>query len=1223
MQSNQKVAVCVVLALVLGVSGRLTAQVASSAQRSAAAPNRITANIDEHRLIQLRGNVHPLARAEFDRGLVSASLPLERVVLTLQRSPEQESALTAFMAQQYNPKSPNFHHWLTPEEFGTSYGPSDADIQIVTGWLQKHGFRIDNVSRGRVTIEFSGTAGQVDEAFHTEIHRYLVHGESHIANSSDPQIPAAIAPVVEGIASLHNFFPQPQMVKGGLVRRDAKTGKITPVKRTLDNATSQYTYMNESTGATHEDITPYDFAAIYNVLPLWQSGINGAGQTIAISALSDITLSDVATFQQTFGLPNHPPTVIHNGTDPGIDKSGGQGENTLDVEWSGAVAPGATIVMVVSQSTGTTYGGQLSDSYIVDNGTAPIMSASYGGCELHLGTSGNATYNMIWQQGATEGISIFESAGDQGSSGCEDSDANAPNFATTGLQVNGMASSPYVTAVGGTDFVWQTSPVSTYWNPTNNSSTGATAIGYIPEVPWNSTCTSSYVVTISGDASAEALCNDVYDGQYTNYPDLLRISAGSGGVSACTTPSGTTPSTCSGGYPKPSWQVGVGVPADGKRDLPDVSLFASAGLPDALDGSAYLICESGNGACDYADPSQIIYQEIGGTSASSPAMAGIMALVLQKVNGVPQGLANPVLYALAAQENLGNCNSNTVGNGSSCVFYDTTSGTIAQVCEPGTLNCVTNNSGDVFGVLSGYSTGTGYDQATGLGSVNAANLVNSWSAGAALQAITFSPSSLIFTSTAVGTASAGQTVNIENSGSDARSISITDIQISGADYTSYNATSTCPATLAAGASCPVTVTFTPAASGTLTALLQIYDTATGSPQSVALSGSISASGTGPGTGTGSSSGALQFVPVPPCRIADTRNPAGPFGGPEIGAGSSREFNVPSSACNIPSTALAYSLNVTAVPNGPLNYLTLWPSGQTQPVVSTLNSDGRVKANAAITPAGTSGGVSVFAYDTTNVVLDINGYFVPAGTGSALAFYPLTPCRVADTRNGDAPLGGPFVAAGSTRVFPVLSSSCGLPPTAQAYSLNVTAIPHSILNYLTVWPTGQAQPTVSTLNATTGAVTANAAMVPAGTSGEISIFVYDDADVVLDVNGYFAPLASGGLSLYTTTPCRVLDTRSSSGAFNGVLAVGVESSACAAPATAQAYILNATVVPPGPVNYLTLWPAGESQPVVSTLNAADGALTSNMAIVPTSNGSIDAFASNPTQLLLDLSSYFAP
>jgi len=371
--------------------------------------------------------------------------------------------------------------------------------------------------------------------------------------------------------------------------------------------------------------------------------------------------------------------------------------------------------------------------------------------------------------------------------------------------------------------------------------------------------------------------------------------------------------------------------------------------------------------------------------------------------------------------------------------------------------------------------------------------------------------------------------------------------------------------------------------------------------------------------------AYGFVPVTPCRIADTRNATGPFGGPALASQSSRSFAIPSSACGIPFTAAAYSLNVTVVPSATLGYVTVWPTGQAQPLVSTLNSlDGRIKSNAAIVPAGTSGAVSVFATDATNVILDINGYFVPVTNSAALAFYPVIPCRVADTRNASGSLGGPSLVGNQTRSFPVLSSSCGIPPSAQAYSLNFTAIPQGSLGYLSVWPVGQAQPLVSTLNAPTGTVTANAAIVPAGTGGAIDLFVTNATDMVIDINGYFAPPGTGGLSLYTLTQCRVLDTRQGGvQPFSGTLNINVTGSPCSVTSAAQAYVFNATVVPPGSLGYLTLWPQGASQPLVSTLNALDGSITSNMAIVPTTNGSISAYASNPAQLILDISGYFAP
>ncbi|MFL6466137.1 MAG: BACON domain-containing protein [Bryobacteraceae bacterium] len=373
--------------------------------------------------------------------------------------------------------------------------------------------------------------------------------------------------------------------------------------------------------------------------------------------------------------------------------------------------------------------------------------------------------------------------------------------------------------------------------------------------------------------------------------------------------------------------------------------------------------------------------------------------------------------------------------------------------------------------------------------------------------------------------------------------------------------------------------------------------------------------------------ALRFVPVTPCRVADTRDNNGPFGGPLLSGQTTRDFAIPQSACGIPANAQAYSLNFTVVPPSKLTYLTVFPTGQPQPVASTLNSfDGRIKANAAMVPAGTNGAVSVFATDDTQLIIDINGYFVPASTASAIAFYPLAPCRLVDTRGAAGPLGAPSMSAQQERVFPVrTSSSCQVPATAQAYSLSYTVVPKGPLGYLTTWPTGQARPVVSTLNAPTGTITANAAIVPAGDNGDLSVYVTNDTDLIIDINGYFAPPASSGLSLYNLAPCRVYDSRMPGAQpIVNSTAVSVAGSTCSAPASAQSYIFNATVVPTNSLLFLTLWPHGAGeQPNASTLNAPDGAVTSNLAIVPTTDGSVSAFASHSTHLILDIFGYFAP
>ena len=471
-----------------------------------------------------------------------------------------------------------------------------------------------------------------------------------------------------------------------------------------------------------------------------------------------------------------------------------------------------------------------------------------------------------------------------------------------------------------------------------------------------------------------------------------------------------------------------------------------------------------------------------------------------------------------------------------------------------------------------------------------------------------SPTGLVFTNEALGIESASQIVTFSNPS--ALPLSIGSISLSGpADFTIKG--TTCGSTVAALSSCTVSAAFTPLASGPRTGTLSFTDSAGSSPQTISLNG------------TGATP--LQFIPVTPCRIADTRDVPGPFGSPAMSAQSTRDFSITSSSCGIPATAAAYALNVTAVPHGRLAYLSVWPSGQSYPGVSTLNSvDGRVKANAAIIPSGVNGAISVYASDNTDVILDITGYFVPKGTALALAFYPLPPCRIADTRAPAGPLGGPGIKSAQTRSFSVLSSSCGVPANAQAYSLNFTAMPHGPLAFLTTWPSGQPMVHTSALNATTGAVTANAAIVPAGRNGDVSVFASDDTDLAVDINGYFASVGAAGLSMYDLAPCRVFDTRAvdTQPMTNGASRLDMAGTGCSVPATAQAYVLNATVMPLNQFSYLSLWPDTQTRPSVSTLNAYDGTVTSNMAIVPTLNGSIDLFLTEPTHILFDIFGYFA-
>ena len=699
---------CVVVFLVLACAVDVGAQ-------SAQVPARITLPIDETSLVTLHGNTHPLARAEFDQGAVPASLPMKRMLLILQRSPEQESALGQLLQQQQDNSSPSYHKWVTPEQFGAQFGPAPQDIQSITSWLESRGFQVTGASRGGILIEFSGTAGQVQEAFHTQIRKYAVDGEEHYANASDPMVPAGLVPMVAGLRALNNFPAKPMNHSAGTFHRDKDSGKIVPTKPLpIPQFTPGSGFRCGILGGTCETLGPFDLATIYNYAPLWNGSapIDGTGQTIAIVGETDINPADWSAFWNLFGVaqPKGMLNIIHNGPDPGIQED--ESEADIDTQWSSAVAKGATIDLVVSQTTETTLGVDLSAEYIVDNNLAPVMSESYGICEFFIGTTGNTFYNQLWQQASAQGITVFISSGDQGSAACDRGEPSA----SFGLTVSGFESTPYNVSVGGTDFNDLTTTV-TYWN-SFNSANESNAKGYIPEVTWNDSCTNSEIFSYIGATTAEQACNN----SEAQQAGFLAVAGGSGGASNCTSFTTTSPISCSGGYAKPPWQNVAGVPADGKRDVPDVSLFASNGF----NNSFYIVCQSDETTtCDLKTGS---ISGFGGTSVSSPAFAGIMALVNQKT-GERQGNANYVFYKMAATA-ANNCNSGTVSSTGTnkCIFYDIPTGsTIAMPCMAGSPSCTVTTAGDQNGVLSGFAAGTGYDLATGLGSVNVENLVNQWS----------------------------------------------------------------------------------------------------------------------------------------------------------------------------------------------------------------------------------------------------------------------------------------------------------------------------------------------------------------------------------------------------------------------------------------------------------------------------------------------------------------
>jgi subtilase family serine protease len=763
--------------------------------QSSAAQSRITQPVDESRLTILRGNTHPFARPEFDRGVAPPDLPEEHMVLALRRSPEQEAAVETFIAEQQDKSSPNYHKWLTSEEIGQRFGASDADIQTITSWLESHGFTVNEVFKSRDLIDFSGNASQVSAAFHTDIHSYVVNGEQHWANANDPAIPTALLPAVVGVASLNNFPRKQASRLSGTFSRSRTTGEVKALKK-------EFTFSNQNNSCTIGTVPPPncfllgpgDFAAIYDLNPLYLAGTDGTGVTIAIVSQSDINTADFNNFRTIFGLPAGNLNIIHNGPDPGVQlASGDEGESDLDTQWSAAVARGATIDLVVSANTNNMSGVDLSAMYIVNTlaPTPAILSDSYGQCELFLGTSFNTTYNTLWSDATMKHITVVVSTGDQGSAGCAtvNPNLNTEQPDTTGLAVSGLSSTPFNVAVGGTDFN-QFSNANSFWNAVGSTDpTGATQVsakGYIPETTWNDSCANTDWGLAGFSMNPETNCNSADP----NFQTAIVPEGGGGGISNCTSSNGNTISSCSGGYAKPAWQTAL-TPADGKRDVPDVSLFAGAGLL----GSLYVVCEQDvnniSPSCSLAGPKiGDTFQGFGGTSVSGQAFAGIMALVVQK-HGL-QGLPNPTLYSIAGSAGA-TCTS-AANPSPNCVFFDVTTGNIQAPCvlaqaancsatTPAAVPVATFKSNkftnwiipaflalcasilpfaiyarrrdwrkafafgvlafalvsaacgggggggggggqQLNGILNGYDAKAGYDLATGLGSVNARNLVN-------------------------------------------------------------------------------------------------------------------------------------------------------------------------------------------------------------------------------------------------------------------------------------------------------------------------------------------------------------------------------------------------------------------------------------------------------------------------------------------------------------------
>jgi hypothetical protein len=661
------------------------------AQASELAPvqTRILQAIDESQRVTLYGNTHPLAMEKYDRGPAPVSMPASRLLLVLRRSAQQEAVLNTYLQSLQDPASPNFGKWLTPEEFGTRFGVSDADLAKVQGWLQGQGFTINKVAKGRMAIEFSGTVGQVQTAFATSIHSYVVNGEQHWANTTNPQIPAALEPVVAGLAALNNFVPKSQVIKGPMGSYNPATERIEP-EYTVGNSTSgYYLYVFPADAATIYD-TPTSLNANFS-----GTQYDGTGVTIGIAGDSNIDVTQNANYRATFGLPPNPTTVVVDGEDPG--ENGDALEAYLDTQVSGGIAPGAKVILYTAQNTYLDAGLFLGIIRALDDNQADILNVSFGGCEAFQGASGNQFIYNLWEQAAAQGIPVTVSSGDSGSAGCDDPHSEA--LAQYGEAVNGLGSTPFNIAVGGTDFDALYDNFTQYVNVTNTLPNHRSALKYIPEEPWNNSTFLNQNTTVQQN---ESWAGAGYAGQ--------NIVAAGGGVSSCVTGSF---GACESGYPLPTWQSGFGKDTTG-RNLPDVSFLAG----NALYRAAWGLCtdlEVSNPNCVApATGNNFSVTGVGGTSAAAPTFAGMLALVEQKV-GSRLGQADYVLYKLAKTKY-------------STVFHDITTGNISVYCQQNTPDCQLNTRGYYF--LLGYDTATGYDEATGLGSVDANQMVTNWSSAA-------------------------------------------------------------------------------------------------------------------------------------------------------------------------------------------------------------------------------------------------------------------------------------------------------------------------------------------------------------------------------------------------------------------------------------------------------------------------------------------------------------
>ena len=1030
-----------------------------SARAESVGPVLITQNVDESKLVTLGGNTRPEAKAKYDRGLVADNLLMEHMLLLLKRSPEQERELEKLIDELHDSSSPNFHRWLTAKEFGERFGVAKPDRDTIKNWLQSHGLKVNVDYTNGLLIDFSGTAGQVREAFHTEIHNLNVKGVKHIANMSDPRIPAALAPAVVGVVSLHDFMPH-----------------------TLSKLRPNYTFGGCFIGTCYV-VVPADLATIYNLNPLFSAGISGQGQTIVVIEDTNVSsTTDWTTFRSTFGLSSYtggsftqinpaPPKGANNCTNPGV--TGAAVEATVDAEYASAAAPNAAIVLASCSSTAT-FGGLIAlQNLLNESGTPPaIMSISYGECEAVNGAAANAAFNSTYQQAVTEGVSVFVAAGDNGATMC--SSSAFEDTATYGIGVSGFTSTPYNVSVGGTDYGdTYAGTNSTYWNA-GNSPTYGSAKSYVPEIPWNDSCASSLIAEFNGFSQtygSSGFCNSS-----AGESDYISTVSGGGGPSGCATGSPSQSDVVSGtcaGWPKPSWQTLVGNPSDGVRDIPDVSLFAADGVWDHY----YLACFTGRGYTCTGAPDT--WLGAGGTSFAAPIMAGIQALVNQKADA-RQGNPNFVYYSLAASQYGASgdsaCNS-TLGHrvGSSCIFYDVTQGDNDVDCT-GTNNCYLPSGTN--GVLStsnsayqpAYGTTTGWDFATGIGTVNAYNLVNNWPAGFTLTA---SPSSVTIAQGSNGTSTITITPSNGFSGSVTLSASGLPNGVTAA-FSPNPATSNGTLTLTASgtaATGTVTVTIT-GTSGTLTNTMPLSLTVN-APPSFSLSASpnaVTITQSGQGTST------ITITPLNGFSGSVTLSASGLPNG--VTAAFSPNPATSSGTLTLTASATAATGTVAVTITGTSGALTKTTtlslavqgfSLSASPNAVTITQSGQGTSTITITPLNGFSG---------SVTLSASG--LPNGVTAAFSPNPATTTSTL-TLTASATAATGTVAVTITGTSGTLTETTTLSLAVQGFSLS--ASPNAVT--ITQGGQGTSTITITPLNGFSGSVTLSASGLPNGVTAAFS------------------------------------------------------------------------------------------------------------------------------------------